>query len=219
LSGTPGAADVGAFANIKITVSNGTSAASLPAFTVTVSQPVDGPPTIGGTPATSVNVGSAYSFTPTASDPQGHALTFSIQNQPSWANFNTNTGQLSGTPAAADVGTSANIVIGVTNGTSSAALPAFAINVTAITTGSATITWTVPTLNTDGSALVNLAGYHLYYGTSAANLSQTVQITNPSITTYMVGNLAPGTWYFAMVDYTSTGEVSGYSNMGSKTIQ
>jgi hypothetical protein len=219
LSGTPGAADVGAFANIKITVSNGIFAASLPAFTVTVSQAVDGPPTIGGTPATSVNVGSAYSFTPTASDPLGRALTFSIQNQPSWANFDTNTGQLSGTPGAADVGTSANIVIGVTNGTSSAALPAFAINVTAITTGSATITWTVPTLNTDGSALVNLAGYHLYYGTSAANLSQTVQITNPSITTYMVGNLAPGTWYFAMVDYASTGEVSGYSNMGSKTIQ
>jgi hypothetical protein len=220
LSGTPGAADVGAYANIKITVSNGTSTASLPAFTITVSaQPVDGPPTIGGTPAKSVNVGSAYSFTPTASDPLGHVLTFSIQNEPSWANFNTSTGQLSGTPGTGDDGTYANISISVTNGTANATLPAFSINVTEVTTGSATISWTVPTMNTDGSALTNLAGYRLYYGTSATNLSQTVQITNPSLTTYMVNNLAPGTWYFAMVDYTSTGDVSGYSNMGNKTIQ
>jgi hypothetical protein len=220
LSGTPSAANVGTFANIIISVSNGNSAASLAAFTVTVSpQPVDGPPTIGGNPAATVNVGSAYSFTPTASDPLGHALSFTIQNQPSWANFNTNNGQLSGTPGAADVGTYANILISATNGTSSATLPAFSINVTEITTGSATINWTVPTLNTDGSALTNLAGYRLYYGTSAANLSQTVQISNASVTTYTVDNLAPGTWYFAMADYTSSGDVSGNSNIGSKTIQ
>jgi len=34
------------------------------------------PPTISGTPATSANAGTAYSFTPTASDPNGNALTF-----------------------------------------------------------------------------------------------------------------------------------------------
>jgi hypothetical protein len=220
LSGTPSSQNVGTFADIVVSVSNGTSSASLPAFSITVTaQPADGPPTIGGTPATAVNVGSAYSFTPTASDPQGHALTFSIQNQPSWANFDTNTGQLSGTPAAANVGSFANIVIRVTNDTSSAALPAFTINVTATSTGSATITWAVPTQNTNGTPLVNLAGYRIYYGTSTNNLSQSVQITNPSLTTYMVADLAPGTWYFAMVDYTSAGDVSDYSNIGSKTVQ
>src|SRR5207244_6840741 len=87
--------------------------------------------TISGNPATSVVAGQNYSFTPTTTDPSGKTLTFSISNKPSWANFNAGTGQLSGTPASANVGTYSNIMICVSDGTSSAALPAFAIAVTA----------------------------------------------------------------------------------------
>src|SRR5262245_39192746 len=36
---------------------------------------------------------------------------------------------------------------------------------------STTVTWTAPTLNTDGSALTDIAGYRVLYGTSPANLS------------------------------------------------
>ena len=71
----------------------------------------------------------------------------------------TTTGRLSGTPAAANVGTTANIVISVSDGTASATLPAFSITVNAVVTGSADLTWTAPTKNEDGSALSNLAGY------------------------------------------------------------
>ncbi len=39
-------------------------------------------PQISGTPSPIVNVGQSYSFTPTASDPNGDTLTFSIQNRP-----------------------------------------------------------------------------------------------------------------------------------------
>jgi hypothetical protein len=219
LSGTPSAGNVGSFANITISVSNGASSASLAAFTITVLAPNDGPPKISGSPPTSVNAGSPYSFTPTASDPQGHALVFSIANPPSWASFNTNTGQLSGTPSAANVGSFANIKISVSNGTSSASLPAFSINVTQISTGTATISWTTPTKNTNGTPLVNLAGFTVYYGTSTSNLGQAVQIANPGVNTYIVDNLAPGTWYFAVSDYTSSGAQSTLSNIGSKTIQ
>jgi hypothetical protein len=219
LTGTPSAVNVGIFANITISVSNGSASASLPAFTVTVSaQSSDGPPTISGTPATTVNVGSVYSFTPTATDPQGHALTFSIQNQPSWTTFNKNTGQLSGSPGAANVGTFANITISASNGTASASLPAFTISVADISTGSATLDWTTPTQNTNGTPLVNLAGYRIYYGTSSSNLNQTVQINNPSVNTYMLNGLAPGIWYFSMVDYTSDGTESAFTNSASKTI-
>ena len=218
LSGTPTAGNVGVFANITISVTNGTSNAALPTFSITVVQPVDGAPTISGTPATSINVGSAYSFTPTATDPLGHALTFSIQNQPSWANFNANTGQLSGTPSAVDVGTYANIKISVTNGTANASLPAFTINVTQVSTGSATLDWTIPTQNTNGTPLAGLAGYHVYLGTSATNLNQVANIANPSVTTYILGNLAPGTWYFAVTDYTSGGVESDFSNIANKII-
>jgi len=89
------------------------------------------PPTISGNPATSVVAGQNYSFTPTTTDPSGKTLTFSISNKPSWANFSTSTGQLSGTPAAGNVGTYSNIVISVSDGTQSASLAGFSISVTA----------------------------------------------------------------------------------------
>jgi hypothetical protein len=84
--------------------------------------------------------------------------------------------------------------------------------------GSATLTWTAPTANSNGSALTNLAGYYVYYGTSAGSLSNVVNISSPSTLTYVVSNLSAGTWYFAVAAYTNTGLVSAMSNVGSKTI-
>jgi len=72
---------------------------SLPAFTLTV-QSGNRAPVISGSPSTSATVGAAYSFQPTASDADGNTLTFAISGRPAWANFNTATGQLSGTPRA-----------------------------------------------------------------------------------------------------------------------
>jgi len=219
LSGTPTTANIGHYANIVISVSDGTLSASLPAFTITVSQaPVDQPPTIRGNPATSVNVGSAYSFTPSASDPEGQPLTFSIQNQPSWAAFDTGSGQLSGTPAAGDVGSYPNIIISVSDGTLAASLPAFSIAVTQISTGAVTVNWSTPTQNTNGTPLVNLAGFRIFYGTDPNNLSQSAQIANPGLTSYVLSNLAPGTWYIGLSDYTASGVQSSLSNIASTTV-
>jgi hypothetical protein len=221
LFGSPAAADVGSYANILISVSDGSQSASLPAFTITVSQSSggSGPPTISGNPATSVNVGSQYSFTPNASDPGGNALTFSIQNQPSWANFDTNTGQLSGTPSAANVGTYAGIVISVSDGARSASLPAFSIAVQEISNGTVTVNWSTPTQNTNGTPLLNLAGFRIYYGTSANTLSQSAQIANPGVTSYVLTNLAPGTWYIGLADYTASGVESSLSNIASTSVK
>jgi large repetitive protein len=218
ISGTPVTANVGSFANIVITVSDGTLTSALPAFTITVSAPANPPPTISGTPAASVNAGTAYSFTPTAADPNHNILTFSIANAPSWAAFNAQSGTLSGTPLAADVGTYSNISIRVTDGTSTVSLASFSITVTQSASGSATLSWIAPTQNTDGSVLTNLAGYHIYYGTSASNLNQSVQVANPGLTTYVLGNLASGTWYITVNDYTTSGVESAVSNMVSKVI-
>jgi Putative Ig domain len=218
LSGTPTKTNIGTFSNIVISVSDGTLTTSLPAFAIAVSAPANPPPTISGTPATSANAGTAYSFTPTASDPNGNALTFSIQNPPRWASFNTQSGNLSGTPGSADAGTYSNIIISVSDGTSSASLPAFSIIVTQVANGSATVSWNAPTQNTDGSALTNLAGFNIYYGTSATTLNQSVQLANPGLTIYALGNLAPGTWYFAVNAYTTVGAESAISNIASKTI-
>jgi hypothetical protein len=218
LSGVPGVANVGTFSNIVISVSDGTLKASLPAFAISVTAPASPPPTISGTPATSDTVGSAYGFTPTTTDPSGNPLTFSIQNLPTWAVFNAHTGALSGTPGAGDAGSYSNIVISVSDGTASASLAPFSITVAQAASGSATLNWNPPTQNTNGTALTNLAGFHIYYGTSAANLSQSVQIANPGLTSYVLSNLAAGTWYFTINAYTTTGAESAVSNVASKAI-
>ena len=218
LSGTPTAAQAGAYNNIVIGVSDGTTQVNLPSFNITVGGGTNQPPTISGNPSLSVTVGAAYSFTPTASDPEGATLTFSIQNKPAWANFNTATGRLSGTPALADVLTYSNIIISVSDGTTSVPLPSFNLAVVQAVTGSVTLNWVAPLTNTDGSAL-DLAGYRVSYGRSATSLDQVAQITNPGLVTYTIDNLAAGTWYFTIRAYSNTGAQSDPSNVASKTIQ
>jgi hypothetical protein len=217
LSGTPTA--TGTFSNIVIGVSDGRVTTSLPAFSINVSNVANRAPVISGTPARSVNAGSAYSFRPTASDPDGNTLTYSIANRPSWATFNTTSGQLSGTPSASQVGTYSNITISVSDGRATTSLAAFAIAVVDVSNGGATLSWSAPTSNTDGTSLSNLAGYRISYGTSSSALTQTVQIANPSVTNYTISNLSPGTYYFAVRAYTSNGTESNNSNVSSKAVQ
>lgn len=125
LYGTPTAASVSS--NIVISVSDGLQSRSLPAFTLTAA--ANRPPVISGTPPASVKVGTAYYFRPTASDPDGQKLTYSVQNKPAWLAFSTATGTLKNTPTAANVGTYSNIVIRVSDGLTSVALPAFTLTV------------------------------------------------------------------------------------------
>jgi len=130
LSGTPTSADAGTTSNIVITVSDGTSTASLPTFNITVSASGNSkPPTISGTPATSAVAGTAYSFTPTTTDPSGRRLSFFISGAPSWATFSSSTGKLSGTPSTSNVGKTQNVVITVSDGALTASLAPFSITV------------------------------------------------------------------------------------------
>jgi hypothetical protein len=196
---------------------------------------------IYGTPSTSVIATRYYGFQSWASDTDHKPVTYSIQNKPSWATFNARYGHLYGVPTAANVGTYSNIVITASDGISSASLKAFAITVkpngsttttgggtgtgtgsgggTTSTTGSATVSWTPPTLNTNGSALTNLAGYTINYGTSSSNLSTEVKVSTIGVTSYVIDNLPAGTYYFGVTAYSSSGQTSAVSNIASKTIQ
>lgn len=217
----------GKWSNIRITVTDGKTRAALRAFSITATRPASNPapsptnraPTISGSPARSVVAGSAYAFTPRASDPNGDRLTFSISNRPAWATFNTSTGRLSGTPTAAQVGSYSNIVIRVSDGRTTVSLPAFSIAVTQVGNGSATLSWTPPTRNSDGSTLRNLAGYRIVYGTSSNALNRTIEVRNPGVSRYVVENLSPATYYFAVRAVTSSGRESPNSNVASKTIR
>jgi hypothetical protein len=219
LQGTPGSSNVGTFSNIVLRVSDGQATAQLPAFAIVVSAAANRAPLISGTPPTSVMAGSSYSFQPTASDPDGDTLTFSITNPPPWATFSTTTGRLQGTPTAANVGTYGNIAIRVSDGRTTTSLASFAITVVATASGSATLSWTPPTTNNNGSPLTNLAGYRVYWGNSPTGMTQSVSLNNPGLSSYVIGNLVAGTYYFGVKAVSSTGVESTMSNVGTKTIQ
>jgi hypothetical protein len=220
LYGTPTTAAT--YSSIIITATDGVTTTALPTFSITVSgtsTTTNSAPTITGTPSLSARVGTAYSFTPTAKDANGDPLKFAVVNKPTWATFNATTGQLAGTPTA--TGTFSGVTISVTDGKATASLAPFAISVASATsggTGSASLRWTPPTRNTDGSTLTNLAGYKILYGTSSSSLSKSITVANPGVSSYVVDNLASGTWYFALKAYTTSGSESASSTVGSKSI-
>jgi hypothetical protein len=160
---------------------------------------------------------SAFSFQPTVRSGGEAVLSFSIVNLPSWATFNATTGQLTGTPTVADVGTYNDILITVTSGGMIASLPPFSITVSETVTGSVTVSWTAPDTNTNGTPMTNLAGYRIVYGTSLATLTQSVTIPQ-GLTNYVIDNLTPGTWYFAVASYNSDGTESALTPIVSATI-
>ncbi len=117
LYGNPARSDVGIYRAVKITVTDMSGAtAVLKAFDIAVEEK-NTPPVISGTPAAQVKQGEAYSFKPSATDAEdkADALKFSISNQPQWATFNPNTGELTGTPGNDDVKTYDNVKITVTD--------------------------------------------------------------------------------------------------------
>jgi hypothetical protein len=81
----------------------------------------------------------------------------------------------------------------------------------------AVVTWAPPTTNTDGSALTDLAGFRIYYGTSAAALTQTATVADKTATSWQSATLAPGTWFFAVRAFNALGLESDQSNLVSKT--
>lgn len=219
LSGTPGVAAAGWSYNVVISVSDGASRASTPRFDIVVRYDTV-PPTISGSPAASVAAGSAYTFQPVGKDAAGNPLYYTIVNKPDWATFSVVNGLLSGTPSNTQTGTYSGIVIRTTDGNAAAALPPFSITVkpAAATAGTATVSWVPPADNTNGSALTNLAGYTIHYGTSPANLTSLIEVAGATVTSYTVQNLAAATWYFAITAYNSSGEASALSGVASKTI-
>ena len=84
-------------------------------------------------------------------------------------------------------------------------------------TGSATLTWTVPTRNTNGSTLLNIAGYRIVYGQSPSTFTGSLEVAN--VTTATVPNLTAGTWYFSVMAKDGDGVMSLPTTPASKVIQ
>lgn len=84
-------------------------------------------PVIKGTPITNAVTGNPYKFEASAQDNDGDALSYVIDNKPSWAEFDEVTGTLSGTPN--QEGINQNVRVGVSDGISRSYLPVFDITV------------------------------------------------------------------------------------------
>lgn len=184
------------------------------------SSPVNRAPTIAGIPVALASVGSAYSFTPTASDADGDALVWSIAEKPANAAFSTTTGALTWTPDAS--GTWPGIVITVTDTRgASTSLAAFSITVAAPgqANGSASLSWTAPDAYTDGTSLpaADLIAYRIYAGSDAATLDRVAEVDGRT-TNFVAANLARGTHYFAVTAVSASGAESTLSAVGSKTV-
>lgn len=82
----------------------------------------------------------------------------------------------------------------------------------------ATLSWTAPTQYTDGSTLLHLAGYHIFYGTASRQYTADINLTNPGLVAYVIDDLSAGTYFFAMTAYDSRGAESALSSEVSKVI-
>jgi len=186
----------------------------------TIASAANRTPSISGSPAATAHVGKAYSFQPTASDPDGNKLTYKIARKPGWATFSSATGSLTGTPSSSQTGTYSNIVISVSDGIATKSLPAFSIKVVQATSTASpvTLSWVPPTRNVDGTQLSNLAGYRIHYGQVSGQYDYSVCVGSPSITSARIENLAPARWYFAVTAVTSSGTQSDYSAQLSKAV-
>jgi hypothetical protein len=176
--------------------------------------------TMEGTPSATATVGEQYSFQPTVIS-SGAGISFAATGLPSWLALNVSTGALAGTPSASDEGTTGHIVITASTAGASATTTPFTIRVQPAdtnTTVSVKLSWAPPTLNTDGTPLTDLAGYHIYYGTNPADLTLWASVVGASSTTYVVSDLPTGTYYFSVVAYNSAGVDSGQSNLANETI-
>jgi hypothetical protein len=81
--------------------------------------------------------------------------------------------------------------------------------------GDATLSWSVPTENTNGSPLTNLTGYVVRYGTSTSALNSQLSVKTNEVE---IENLKAGTWYFEVASVNSANVESQFSMPVSKLI-
>jgi hypothetical protein len=209
----------------NIAPSGGTGGAASPAPTPTPTpnpSATNQPPSISGAAPTEATVGEDYSFKPVATDPDGDPISFSATGVPTWLTFDSASGRISGRPAAADVASYTGIRITVSDGKAEASLRIAKLNVVQASAsgsaGSATLEWEAPMVNADGSPLTDLVGYNIRFGKSPGVLDHLVEVRNPGITTYVVDDLAPATWYFAISSVNSEGMESQTTGIVWTTI-
>ncbi len=176
---------------------------------------------LSGTPPGAVTAGDLYLFAPGFESGGQTPPVFAIEGLPHWAGFDEVTGELFGTPDDADIGLYEAISIAATDGVVETSLPPFTIEVVApgAAQGLVTLSWAPPTENEDGSYLVDLAGYWIYWGNNPGTYTEWMKIDNPGLTTIVIEDLVPGFWEFAMTSFNAAGVESSLSNTVTRFVE
>ena len=175
---------------------------------------------LSGTPPEAVTAGDLYLFAPGIEGSGESLAIFAIDGLPHWAGFDELSGELYGTPDDADIGFYDAITISAADGVVETSLPPFSIEVVApgASQGAVTLSWMPPTENEDGSYLVDLAGYWIYWGNNPGTYTEWMRIDNPGLTTIVIEDLVPGTWEFAMTSFNARGIESRLSSAVTRTV-
>jgi hypothetical protein len=84
--------------------------------------------------------------------------------------------------------------------------------------GSATVFWDAPTTNADGSALSDLAGFRIHYGTASNSYTFTQPVNDSTATSAVINDLEEGTYYFSVTAVDLSNNESANSVEVSKDI-
>ncbi len=218
ISGTPSQANIGTYPNIEIQTTIGDKKLTTGSFSITVKD-VNFSPKISGIPKTTALYATrTYTFKPDASDQEESSLDFVIELSglsplPDWINFDKSTGEISAQPKIEHIGEKYEIIISVSDGTNQTYLQPFTF---AVIPGieTATISWTAPTKNEDGTELEDLAGYYIYYGTKEGGYDIdkriTLDFTVPK--PHLIEDLLLPEYFFVMTAFDVYGNESQYSN-------
>lgn len=172
----------------------------------------DLPVAVNGNLNTSENIAANGQLV--ASDVDGDPLTYSIVTQPLKGTVAVSGAMFTYTPNSGQSGTDA-FTFRVSDGKGFSNTATVSISIAPAVIGFAQLSWQ-RNLESD------LKEYRIFYGTSAANLNieiNNIGLTNtPATPTYTINGLKAGTtYYFAVKALDTSGNMSGFSNIVSKT--
>lgn len=162
----------------------------------------------------SFNDETTITFSATATDPEDGNLSESLE----WSsNLDGVLGYGSEITAVLSAGEH-TISVSVTDSEGETSVETIQLEILA-TYGNASLSWSIPTTNTDGSDLEDLAGFVIYYGNSVESMDQTIEVDNANAGNYLIENLTVNqTYYFAVAAKNTAGIESERSDVVSKAI-
>jgi hypothetical protein len=82
----------------------------------------------------------------------------------------------------------------------------------------AVLSWAAPTVNRDGSTLVDLIGFNVYHGTSPETMMLAATVPG-AVRNYVDADLPPGLWYWCVTAINGGGRESAPSATVSKPVE